>query len=240
MHALILAGGEGSRLKQDGVVTPKATVELQGRPQLLRLVDQLLLLGAETVTCMLRSGIDLPPIVVRHVRPFELTIQRCETPSPVHTLAAGLRIIPSGPVFCTMVDTVMPSDSWARVYAASESKLAAGALAVIAVTPYVDDERALYVESAGDRIAGLVDEPREPVRVTGGVYALSAGARDLGLAAPERGIDRMRGYLRLLLDAGRVESVEVAQIVDLDRAQDLDAARTLLARHDPDLLTRRS
>jgi len=236
-HALILAGGEGSRFRNDGVPTPKATVEINGRPQLLRLLDRLVGLGAETVTCMIRSGIELPPINVRHARPLELAFHRCNTPSPVHTLAAGLRVVPPGPVLCLMVDTVMPALDWEKVYSGTAARLAAGATAVLAVTPYVDDERALYVEAAGERIIGLPDAPVDPVLVTGGVYGLSPAARELGLSAPERGIDRMRTYLRLLLTVGRVEMVEVPRIVDLDRAQDLDSARSLLAREGPALPT---
>jgi len=38
MQGLILAGGEGSRLVADGVDTPKALVEVAGRPQILNLI----------------------------------------------------------------------------------------------------------------------------------------------------------------------------------------------------------
>src|SRR2546426_8779640 len=41
-----------------------------------------------------------------------VSIRPCRTPSSVHTLARGLETIPEGPVFCTMVDTVMPPGDW--------------------------------------------------------------------------------------------------------------------------------
>ena len=39
MQGLILAGGRGSRLAADGVDTPKALVEVGGRPQVVNLIE---------------------------------------------------------------------------------------------------------------------------------------------------------------------------------------------------------
>ena len=38
MQGLILAGGRGSRLAADGIETPKALVEVAGRPQIVNLI----------------------------------------------------------------------------------------------------------------------------------------------------------------------------------------------------------
>jgi len=109
MQGLILAGGRGSRLAADGVETPKALVEVAGRPQIVNLIDIFAELGCESIICMVRDGItaDLPgPAVVR----------TCRTPSSLHTLVAGLAVVPPGPVFCAMVDTVMPAADWRRLF----------------------------------------------------------------------------------------------------------------------------
>ena len=62
MRGLILAGGRGSRLAADGVETPKALVEVAGRPQLVNLIETFAGLGCDSITCMVRDGIsvDLP------------------------------------------------------------------------------------------------------------------------------------------------------------------------------------
>ena len=69
MHALILAGGEGSRLRADGVTVPKPFVEIGGRPLLFRLVETLRALGCESITAAVRRSVlaamALPPSAAR-------------------------------------------------------------------------------------------------------------------------------------------------------------------------------
>jgi NDP-sugar pyrophosphorylase family protein len=230
MQGLILAGGRGSRLAADGVEAPKPLVEVGGRPQIVNLIDTFAELGCESITCMVRHGItvDVPrPAVVR----------TCRTPSSLHTLVAGLAIVPPGPVFCAMVDTVMPQGDWRRLYRGVTERLATGALAVLAVTPFVDDELPLYVTRNAEGLAtGIFDTPPPtPLLVTGGVYGLSPEARRLAAVAVAS-LHRMRAYLRLLVELKLpVATVEVPRIIDLDHKRDLDAAeRWLTARAGDD------
>jgi NDP-sugar pyrophosphorylase family protein len=227
MQGLILAGGEGSRMVADGVKTPKALVEVAGRPQLLSLIQTLEELGCQSITCMIREG-------VRVQAPASVVVRSCRTPSSLHTLIAGLAVVPAGPVFCTMVDTVMPPADWHRVYDEVTEQLHGGAFAVLAVTPFVDDERPLYVwRDLQGRVTDIADTPgerRDSAVITGGVYGLSPGARRLATVAASSG-SRMRSFLKLLIEVrAPVATVEVPKIIDLDRKQDLDAAETWLGK----------
>ena len=225
MQGLILAGGRGSRLAADGVEAPKPLVEVAGRPQIVNLIETFADLGCESITCMVRDGItvDVPgPAVVR----------ACRTPSSLHTLVAGLTTVPPGPVFCAMVDTVMPPRDWHRLYAGVTERLAAGSVAVLAVTPFVDDELPLYVTRDAQGFAtGILDTPPPSgasLLVTGGVYGLSPVARRLASVAVAS-LHRMRAFLRLLVELKvPVATVEVPRIIDLDHKSDLDAAERWL------------
>lgn len=235
MHGLILAGGEGSRLAAGGIGLPKALVEVAGRPQIVGLLDTLASLGCVSLTCALRADFpDVPRLLEGRWFGAPLTVVTCRTPSSLHTLVEGLHAVPPGPVFCTMVDTVMRPADWRRVFAASERQLTAGAEAVLAVTPYVDDESPVYVSLGGDGDVALVsDEPLHPTLVTGGVYGLSAGTRRAAAAAVARGGHRMRGFLKTLVaDGHRVAAVEVPRIIDIDRPSDLDTANAWLAARE--------
>jgi NDP-sugar pyrophosphorylase family protein len=225
MQGLILAGGEGSRLVADGVETPKALVEVGGRPQILNLIQTFEELGCESITCMVREG-------VRVDAPASVVMRSCRTPSSLHTLIAGLAVVPPGPVFCTMVDTVMPPEDWRRLYAGVTEKLRGGSFAVLAVTPFVDDERPVYVRrDAQGRATDIADtngDRTEAAVVTGGVYGLSPGARRLATVAGSNG-NRMRTFLKLLIEVrAPVATVEVPKIIDLDHRRDLEAAETWL------------
>jgi NDP-sugar pyrophosphorylase family protein len=230
MQGLILAGGRGARLAADGVDTPKALVEVAGRPQVVHLIEMFVELGCASVICMVRD--DLPTDWERfapRIRQLPITVRSCRTPSSLHTLALGLALVPSGPVFCAMVDTVMPAADWRRLYGGVVDHLAVGALAVLAVTPFVDDERPLYVtRNAAGLAVDISDHPAPPPLVTGGVYGLSPTARRVAAEAV-RTLPRMRAFLRLLVRrGGPVATVEVPRIIDLDHKRDLDAAAAWL------------
>jgi CTP:molybdopterin cytidylyltransferase MocA len=232
MHGLILAAGEGSRLAADGVASSKRMVEVCGRPQLPHLVETLERLRCETITCMVPESeatdlSHLPAIGgADHVG-----VHGCRTSSSLHTLALGLGTMSPGMVFCTMVDTVMRDLDWIALAAAARALIAAGSDLVLAVTPYLDDERPLYVlhDYAGN-VRDLSDEPSRPVSVTGGVYVLNDRAREAAREAVGRGVRRLRGFLRECARGSLdVRSVAVSRIIDLDRGRDLAAANAWLA-----------
>ncbi|HXY70049.1 MAG TPA: NTP transferase domain-containing protein [Gemmatimonadales bacterium] len=230
---LILAGGEGSRLVAEGLRVPKPMVEVAGRAQLVHLAETLLDLGCPTVTCMVRDA--FPGLVADLARrhwPGAVRVHGCRTPSSLHTLVEGLARVPDGAVFATMVDTVMRPEDWRAVFAGAASQLAAGADAVLAVTPFVDDEAAVYVAAdAAGRVRRLGDRPTEPVLVTGGVYAFAPGVRALAREAVDAGVQRMRNFLARIVDRGVVvRTVEAPRIIDLDRLSDLAAANAWLGR----------
>ena len=229
-HGLILAGGDGSRLAADGVATPKALVEVGGRPQILNLIEVLQRLGCESITCMVREN-------VRVQAPAPVVVRPCRTPSSLHTLVAGLAVVPPGPVFCTMVDTVMPLADWRQLYAGVTEQLQNGSFAVLAVTPFVDDERPVYVaRDAKGQATDIGDTPlngNRSVVVTGGVYGFSPGARRLASVAVTSE-NKMRAFLKLLIGVrAPVTTVEVPKIIDLDHKRDLEAAESWLGKGGP-------
>jgi NDP-sugar pyrophosphorylase family protein len=227
MHGLILAGGEGSRLAADGIAGPKALVPVAGVPQLLRLARRLEELGCQSLTCMVREGVDLEPIIpeLAELR-IPYVVETCRTPSSLHTLVEGLAVISEGPVLCTMVDTVMRPSDWSRFYHGVDRRLAAGADAVLAVTPFIDDERPLFAAVDHDtRVIAIGDRPMRPVTVTGGAYGFSSRARTVAHAAVAASVDRMRTFLRALVLTGHdVRAIEIEKIIDLDRRRDLELA----------------
>jgi len=232
MHGLILAGGEGSRLAAEGIEVPKPLLEVGGEPLILRLLATLARLGCDTLTCMVRAdfGQVFQVLAGRSFGP-PLRVRACRTPSSLHTLVEGLAAAPPGPVFCSMVDTLMPDADWQTVYAASGGALAQGADLVLAVTPFVDDESPLYVRLGQDgAVQALADEPVEPPCVTGGVYGLSEAARRGAGDARAGGLERMRGFLKWRLAQGvLVRAVMVPRILDIDHAADLRLANAWVA-----------
>src|SRR5437879_1985909 len=169
MHGLTLAGGEGARLAAGGIAVPKPLVEVAGKPQPLRLLETLDALGCDSLTCAIRADLaDVSSLLDARRFLAPLKVMLCRTPSSLHTLAEALPGVPPGPVFCSMVDTVMRWRDWGEVYRQTEARLVEGADAVLAVTSFVDDESPVYVSrQAGGFVQKISDEPVAP-------YALRA------------------------------------------------------------------
>src|SRR3989475_13296172 len=139
-------------------------------------------------------------------RPFgrPLSVVECRTPSSLHTLVEGLRVVPAGPVFCSMVDTVMRPDDWRAVFRATERHLEEGAEMVLAVTPYVDDESPVYViRGGGDDVQAVSDELVHPPCVTGGGYGLGPRVPSAAAEAVSAGGPKERGFLEAGVAGGR-------------------------------------
>ena len=96
----------------------------------------------ETVTCVVRA--DLAPAVAAALADSRVQVVPVRTPTSLHTLDAGLRAIGEGDVLCTLVDSVMPAADWDEAHRLAVIALR-GAAAVVAVTPFVDDEKPLWV-----------------------------------------------------------------------------------------------
>jgi NDP-sugar pyrophosphorylase family protein len=226
MHGLILAGGEGSRLLATGIAVPKALVPVARQPQVRRLVEACRRVGCETVTCAVRD--DLVAAVAVALADTSVTIVPLRTATSLHTLEAGLRNIVAGNVLCSLVDTVMPAGDWDAAHAAAVRGMR-DADAVIAVTPFIDDESPLWADvDANGIVVGFTPGAGRRV-VTGGVYWFNARARAAASEAVQSGVMRMRGFLARLIDTHhRVRAVEVRQIVDVDTSADLVVARALV------------
>ena len=226
MHGLILAGGEGSRLRADGVPVPKPLVSIGDLPQLRRLLDMFQEVGCESTTCLVRADFRQVAKLLQPGGRGGPHLVWCRTPSSLHTLVEGLRVVPPGPVFCTMIDTVMRPEDWRATYRETEGHLTAGAALVLVVTPFVDDESPLYVERDDEgMVTRIGGEPGISPLVTGGVYGLSERVREEAAAALKAGLHRMRAFLQRVVQQGhRVATVEIARIIDLDRRRDLEQA----------------
>lgn len=230
MHGLVLAGGEGSRLAASGVTVPKALVEIGGQAQVARMVAACRRVGCETVTCAVRE--DLVTAVVAALDDPTVQVVAVRTPTSLHTLEAGLQAIADGTVLCTLVDSVMPAVDWDAAHAQAVAALA-DAAAVVAVTPFVEDESPLWADVTGGGVVESFGRRGSRGLVTGGVYWFSPAARAFAAVAMDAGVQRLRGFLGGLVEAKyRVRAVEVRQIVDVDTSADLDAALALIGEEE--------
>ena len=107
MKFAIIAAGEGSRLANEGISTPKPLIELQGVPIIERLVRLFARNGASSISVIINSQ---QPETLAHLMmlkeefPLEIVIK--DTPSSMHSMHALSKSL-RGEKFClTTTDTL--------------------------------------------------------------------------------------------------------------------------------------
>lgn len=247
MHFAIIAAGEGSRLRQEGIATPKPLVPIEGKPMIDRLLGIMTRCGAESISVICNAEMaevrqHLEQYIQCHAAevPIRLVVQ--STPSSMHSLACLAQIIPTGKVCVTTVDTIFSEAEFSAYVQAFE----AAEQGLFPVTAFVDDEKPLWVATQSDIIAsasapvspisGFYDQQNQvpagqQTYVSGGIYGLhTATAWPVLQQCIAEGQSRMRNYQRALVQAGiPLQAYLFGQIMDIDHASDIQKAEQWLS-----------
>jgi choline kinase len=231
LSGAIIAAGRGERLRPAVGGLPKPLVEVGGEILLMRQVQAMLALGlrpvhvivnSETAQIMAARSINVPAAVDIIVR---------DTPNSMESLLTlGERLAPGRFVLAT-VDVVIERGEFSRfVERACEltdpERLAQydGAMGVV---KWRGDRHPLFANVAADGLITALNR-HETDFVTAGVYLFSTRIFDHAADARIHGLDAMRRFLALLIEAGmKFAAVELEGVIDVDEGADLDAARTL-------------
>ena len=159
--------------------------------------------------------------------PLKLIVKT--TPSSMHSLWHLSHVIPEGKFCLTTVDTIFREEDFkGYIQAFEEDKDHDG---MWAVTPFVDDEKPLWVEVDDQmNITAFRDKGWDGAKyVSGGVYAMTDKAFSVLNDCIEQGISRMRNFQRALIKAGHhLQAYSIEKIVDVDHAGDIATAEDFL------------
>lgn len=235
MNFAIIAAGEGSRLQQEGVATPKPLVELNGRPMIGRLIDIFVNCGAECISVIVNEEMTEVRKYLENLAmqlPVELQLVVKSTPSSMHSFYEVSRVLPEGRFILTTVDTIFHEDDF-RKYVEAFEKEPVEVDGLMAVTSYIDDEKPLYVDVDADmRITAFNDTPSENAKyISGGIYGLDHSAIDVLNRCINSGVSRMRNFQRALVAEGlNLHAWDMGKIIDVDHQSDIEKAQQLINR----------
>ena len=234
MHYGIIAAGEGSRLRQEGVELPKPLVYLDGHPMIERLIRIFIRCGAESVSVIVneqmtdvqRFLVDLAPDL-----PVPLRFVVKSTPSSMHSFYELSRLMRGkGRFILTTVDTIFRESDFGS-YVEAFSNAPADVDGMMAMTDFIDDEKPLYIETSPDLdILAFRDTPWPEARfISGGIYGLSETAVDVLEDCLASGVSRMRNYQRALVASGlHLKGFPMGKIIDVDHAADIPVAQAFI------------
>lgn len=237
---MILAAGLGTRLGDLTRDTPKALIDVAGRPALHRVADALVRAGADRIVINVHHHADRIIEYVESQRGFGIDVLFSEeSAAPLETgggLVHAAHLFREGdPIILHNVDVLCDVDL--RMLCAAHE--GAGALATLAVSDRTTSRRLLF-DDAG--LCGRWDERNDAVTVrstSGRVRALAfAGIHVIGPAFIERIEERgafsiMRPYLRLAAEGERIEPFDIgaASWHEIGSPARLEAARAHYAEH---------
>lgn len=232
MNYAIIAAGEGSRLAQEGVAKPKPLVELNGEAMIERLIRIFERCNAQSISIIVNeymTGVREFLSQLQHKPGVEFNVVVKTTPSSMHSFWELTRVMRPGKFCLTTVDTIFREEDFARYIQAFEADTEHDGL--WAVTPFVEDEKPLWVETdANDRITAFRDQAwPEAHLVSGGVYAMTDAAWPVLKNCIDNGVQRMRNFQRALVDAGfNLGAYSIDKIIDVDHASDIPVAEAFI------------
>lgn len=228
MKAGIIAAGEGSRLKAEGIDIPKPLVPIDGVPLIERLIRSFIRNGITEVACIVNEySLEVKRFVEERNFTIPVRFVVRTTPSSMHSLFALAPHLSDGRFLLSTVDPIYVEEEFSAFL--RHGAIQSNADGLLAITQYIDDEHPLYVRlDAENRIQAFSKTESSPW-VTGGLYMFSPRIFDEMTPALDAGIERLRAFLAHLVQRAYVlEGFPFSKIIDVDHATDLEAARRWL------------
>lgn len=234
MKYAIIAAGEGSRLAQEGITTPKPLVEVNGERLIDRLMRVFMANGASQIHVICNEQMTAVAKLLESIEkdgqiPLRFVVK--STPSSMHSMWELSRWLDGEPFILTTVDTIFREVEFTAYVQRFESLVAAGlADGLMGVTDYIDDEKPLYVATDKNlRITGFLDTCDAPKYISGGIYGLTPRSLHTLSLCVERGESRMRNFQRALVKDGlRLQAFPFSKVLDIDHVSDIQKAELFL------------
>ena len=219
----IIAAGEGSRLRRDGFTVSKPLVEVAGLSLIEAVIRNfeaagitplVIIVNEREMDCVARVRERFPRLPVRFI--VKTTASSLESFLEVTgTPEDGRMLVSTVDAWCR------PADFTRFVEAAMQRPPGA---TVLAVTPFVADEKPLWVDLDADgRVQALGGSGG--ALVTAGMYLVPASVRRL---TPPGDLARLRELLMWLHRQGHpMYGHVIPKVVDVDRAEDVTLAEAL-------------
>ncbi len=235
LQGAIIAAGRGERLRastRDDI--PKPLVMLGGEPMLARQARAMLAAGASSVVAVINSETARIAEEMSLELPASMRLVVRDTANSMETMLALGEVLAPGWFIASTVDAVIPQTELARFVNESRRKIEEcgdkSLAGVLGVTNWRGEAKPLFTDVSSNGLI-LALGNRQTSMVTTGVYFLSTRVFDFAADARRAGLDALRRFLALMIERGmRLDAIEIEGSIDVDEAEDLDAARLAIRK----------
>ncbi len=216
-------------MRRDGEDIPKPLVRIDGETLLARQASAMLRVGAREVLAIVNS--ETANIIARDriELPAKLRIIVRDTANSMESLLALGEALAPGNFLLATVDAIIADAEFAKFIEQARALITKGEGGgfdgILGVVKWRGDRKPLFAKIAADReITALGDDPM-PI-ATAGVYLLPTSIFAFTDNARRARLSALRRFLAMLIDNRiRLGAVELADVIDVDEAADLAAAR---------------
>lgn len=229
MNFAIIAAGDGSRLAQEGIKSPKPLIRINGEIMIERLVRIFLKAGASSVIIIVNDKTKETRLALESMAekyPIRLVVK--STPSSMHSFYELSPHITDDRFCLTTVDTIFKEEEFLAYIDRFRQSDADG---IMAITDFIDDEKPLYISTNENMdITAFKDRQEDDCNyISGGIYCLKVKALDTLRKCMAEGKSHMRNFQRELLSDGmHLKAYPFSKILDIDHASDIEKAETFL------------
>lgn len=229
LQGAILAAGRGERLRVNGEDIPKPLVRIAGETLLARQARAMMRVGASEVVAIVNSETAEMIADERIEMPAHLRLIVRDTANSMESLLALGEVLAPGNFLLATVDAIVADAEFAKFIQQASAFITNretwGFDGVLGVVEWRGDERPLFAKIAADHQIVALGEA-ETTMVTAGVYLLPTSIFAFASKARRAKLAALRRFLGLLIDNQvRLGAVELADVIDVDEAADLAAAR---------------
>jgi dTDP-glucose pyrophosphorylase len=225
LGAVVMAAGEGRRLRPLTERYAKAVLPIDGRPVIVTLLHELRAAGSECVTVVVGH---LAEQVEALLRGFPLELRFVHQPEPLGSADAVRRACLDPPYLAVAADTVFSPGDIARFVSVGDVD---GAIACRRQPPPGPGRAALRIEHG--RVTRVVDDdPANPLAAAP-LWLIGAGVHDRLAGLPGPPYELAVAFQSVIDAGGAVAGVEIGPTRDLTRPRDV------IARNFPYLLGER-
>ncbi|HOX80759.1 MAG TPA: NTP transferase domain-containing protein [Bacteroidales bacterium] len=229
MKFAIIAAGEGSRLRKEGLYIPKPMIEIGGMTLIDRLIDRAKRYEFSTA-CIIVN--DIYPELANWFRDkdYGIFIQLIvkSTPGSMHSFYELSQFLRDDDFILTTVDPIYTDESFRYFLEFIDTHPHADG--IMAATNYVDDEKPLWIICNNRmQIVEFSDTQKESSLVSAGFYYFKPLVINFLEKAMQQGMFRMRDIQRFLLKQGcSLIACNVGKVIDIDHTSDILQAELML------------
>ena len=221
-RAVVMAGGEGRRLRPLTDALPKPLVRIGGKPIVEILIERLRSCGIEDVTIALHHRSAMIREQLGDGARLGVRLEYLEEETPLGTMGA-LRLLPrlpGAPFFVVNADILTKCDfraMWRFHRAQADAAMTVGVSLHQVEIPYGE------FSLRGDRVTRVEEKPLKEYPINAGIYVLDPAVVAL---IPQGDYFDATDLIRVLLDGGRVVAAHVIREywLDVGRLHDLEKA----------------